>query len=371
MIVTAVFALLTITVIATIKIYPAFGAAATGERLERMKASRHFEKGIFKNLIPTGMNTHGTGILGATYDFLAGNKDRQPNWTIPVVQLDPKELEDRSESGMHITWLGHSAVLIELDGKVIFADPMMGKVPAPFEFIGTKRFSSELPIKIEELPYIDIVILSHDHYDHLDHGSIMKLKEKVGQFYMPLGVGAHLESWGVDPEKIHELDWFEDAEVEGIKLVATPARHFSGRFVVDKDKTLWSSWVIIGKNERIFFSGDSGYLDEFKTIGEKYGPFDITLLECGQYGIHWPDIHMMPEETVQAHIDLKGSKMMPIHWGAFNLSLHAWTEPVERLKKQAKITGIEVLTPRIGERFSVAKGLSPNEWWVQTMSNEQ
>jgi L-ascorbate metabolism protein UlaG (beta-lactamase superfamily) len=237
--------------------------------------------------------------------------------------------------------------------------------------IGSKRYSVTLPIEPEHLPPIDAVILSHDHYDHLDYHSIQKLKDKVGKFIVPFGVGSHLVRWGVHPAKISEYDWWSELELDGLKLVCTPARHFSGRSLFNRDSTLWCSWVIMGQQTRIFYGGDSGYAPHFKEIGEKYGPFDLTFMECGQYDERWPAIHMMPEETVQAHIDVLGKLMIPIHWSAFTMALHDWTDPIERVTKAAKERNVNISTPRIGEAVNVGSAEYPaSVWWNKHSQRE-
>jgi len=211
---------------------------------------------------------------------------------------------------------------------------------------------------------IDAVLLSHDHYDHLDYGSIVKLRNKVKHFFVPLGVGAHLARWGVDPTKISEHDWWDEVQFEGLTLASTPARHFSGRSLKDRDTTLWCSWVIVGPEARVFFSGDSGYGPHFAEIGEKYGPFDLTLIECGQYDARWAAIHMLPEESVQAHLDVQGKVMMIVHWAAFTLGLHDWTDPVERVSKAAEAQNIRFSTPKIGETVIIGAAEYPASiWW--------
>jgi L-ascorbate metabolism protein UlaG (beta-lactamase superfamily) len=242
---------------------------------------------------------------------------------------------------------------------------MLGPVPAPHPWLGSKRFNDTLPLAIERIPQLDAVIISHDHYDHLDFGSITKLKDRVNHFYVPLGIAAHLVSWGVSEEKITEMDWWESTNFDGIELVAAPSRHFSGRGVTDRFKTQWSSWVIKGKNDAVYFSGDSGYDTHFKTIGDKYGPFDIAIMECGQYDQQWPLIHMMPEETVQATIDVRGSLLLPIHWGAFKLGLHSWTDPAKRVSKAASEKQVNLTTPIIGETIVLGTKAPSSEWWVQ------
>ncbi len=219
-------------------------------------------------------------------------------------------------------------------------------------------------LPIEKLPYIDAVVLSHDHYDHLDYESIIKLKDKVGHFYVPLGVSAHLIEWGVDPDKITELDWWKEVNVEGFTFICTPARHFSGRSLFNGFTTLWASWIVRTENSNVFFSGDSGYGPHFKEIGKRYGPFDFVMLECGQYNELWKDIHMMPEQTVQAAIDLNGKLMMPIHWGAFTLAMHPWTDPIIRVTASAHERHVAITTPKIGEPVLLQQPVFPHsEWW--------
>lgn len=241
---------------------------------------------------------------------------------------------------------------------------MLGKIPSPIPIFVGKRYSENLPANIQDLPHIDAVLISHDHYDHLDYDSILKLRDKVKRFLVPLGIGAHLERWGVEKTRIQEFDWWDEIEFEGLKVIAAPARHFSGRSLTDRNATLWCSWVIHSKQGRIFYSGDSGYGLHFKEIGSKHGPFDLTLIECGQYDNRWADIHMMPEEAVQAHLDVKGKVMLPIHWGAFTLAFHDWDEPVERIIGISEEKNVAVATPKIGEPVEIGTSKYPiSLWW--------
>ncbi|RNI32465.1 hypothetical protein EFA69_03840 [Rufibacter immobilis] len=344
---------------------PQFGAAAQGQSLERLQKSPQYRDGKFHNTSPTPMMDESPLLdkVKIFAKFLGGVEGSSPTDPLPMATLTKEDFLSDTSTTPKITWFGHSAVLLELDGKRIFADPMLGQRASPVSFIGSKRFSDQLPIKIEDLPPLDVVLLSHDHYDHLDHGTIKKLKEKTKHFFVPLGVAAHLVKWGVAPEKITELDWWETASYEGIFLAAAPARHFSGRSLTDRDRTLWCSWVLKGAQHSIYFGGDSGYDTHFKQIGEKYGPFDLTLLECGQYNEAWKYIHMMPEQTAQAFLDLKGKVLMPTHWGAFSLALHHWKEPIERLTKAAARQNIPVATPIIGQRWQVGRELPARPWW--------
>jgi L-ascorbate metabolism protein UlaG (beta-lactamase superfamily) len=241
-------------------------------------------------------------------------------------------------------------------------DPVFHRA-SPVPVIGSS-FPIQHPISIDDLPTVDAVIISHDHYDHLDYETVKSIQEKTKHFFVPLGLGAHLQYWGVPETKITELDWWENVSYENLKLVCTPAQHFSGRKLNNSQSTLWSSWVITSSSENIYFSGDSGYASHFKSIGEKYGPFDIALLECGQYNEQWSDIHMMPEETAQAGLDVNAKKIMPIHWAGFKLALHDWKDPITRVTKKADALGIEVITPQIGEHININDSTNTfNKWW--------
>jgi L-ascorbate metabolism protein UlaG (beta-lactamase superfamily) len=344
------------------KYYPAFGGKSSDKKVHVFRQSKNFNKSTFVNQIPTVMDTSIKSMVTMLRDFLKGNPNAKPNWQIPVEHVDPINLQGHNQSTL--TWFGHSTLLLQIEGKTILLDPMFGKSPSPFPRFGSKRYSDTFPIELEKLPTIDAVILSHDHYDHLDYSSIKKLISKVGQFLVPLGVGSHLERWGVDPGKISEHDWWDEFEFEGLKLACTPARHFSGRSLFDRNRSLWCSWVIIGKHTNVYFGGDSGYGPHFEEIGVKYGPFDMTLLECGQYDKRWSAIHMMPEEVVQAHLDVKGKVMIPIHWSAFTLAFHDWTDPIERVTKAAKERKIAISTPKIGESVRIGAAEYPvSTWW--------
>lgn len=359
-IVVSLVGILIFAVILFVNLSPEFGGKVNGEYKEKVEKSGNYKNGKFQNLSKTEVMKD---MDWSTVPEYFTNGSKVPDWSIPVEKLPPDYFDNFSDSLTRLTWFGHSALLLEIDGKKLFLDPMLGPVPAPHPMLGSKRFNDTLPMAIEDLPKLDAVLISHDHYDHLDYGTIQKLKHKVGKFFVPLGVGAHLRSWGVDKEKIYELDWWEKVDFMGITLVATPARHFSGRGVLDRFSTLWCSWVIKGDDKNIFFGGDSGYDASFKEIGLKYGPFDFAMLECGQYDEQWPEIHMMPEETVQANVDLNSKLLMPIHWGAFKLGLHAWQEPAQRVSKKAVELNVELATPRIGQSIILGESIPSTNWW--------
>jgi L-ascorbate metabolism protein UlaG (beta-lactamase superfamily) len=249
-----------------------------------------------------------------------------------------------------------------LEGTRILVDPVWGERASPISFFGPKRFY-EPPIPLDELPPVDAVVLSHDHYDHLNEETIKALRDRVPLFIAPLGVGAHLEYWGVDADKIAETDWWESVQVGSLKLVCTPARHFSGRFFTTRNQTLWSGWAILGSERKAYYSGDSGYSHMFREIGRRLGPFDITLMETGAYNQDWPDVHFGPEQAIQAHLDVGGEVFMPVHWGMFDLSFHNWTEPVERILVEAEELGIKAVTPRPGASVELPPPEEVDHWW--------
>ncbi len=328
---------------------------------EMERRSSNFREGRFRNSLVTKIGGSGKDFLKDFVDYLTGGKNRYPSRPLETRKVKTDETGNGKEP--KVFWLGHSTCLIEVEGRFILTDPMFSRRASPLPFLGPREFPYTHHIAIEDLPEIEAVLISHDHYDHLDYASILALKEKVRHFYVPLGVGEHLKAWGIPESKITELDWWQEAKNGPLSFTATPARHFSGRGIGDRNRTLWASWIIRSFENRIFFGGDSGYFDGFKEIGDTYGPFDITLLECGAYNKSWPDIHMTPEQTLQAHLDLRGKVLLPIHWGKFSLSLHTWTEPVERLLKEAARRGAFVTTPHIGEAVAISGELPKTAWW--------
>lgn len=358
---------LTVFTLVYVKTSPQFGGNPTEESIQKMSVSKQFKNGAFENAIPTKQST---GFEWSSIPkFFTNGENKVPTTLLPQQELTKKMFEIK-DSLPRVTWFGHSAIFLELENKNIFIDPMLGDVPAPHPLLGGSRFNKDLPLNIESLPDIDLVLISHDHYDHLDYGTIQQIKDKVNQFYVPLGIKAHLTKWGVEAHKIKEFDWWESAIFAEIEVTAAPARHFSGR-AFKRNNTLWSSWIIKSKNHSIFFSGDSGYAPHFKEIGEKYGPFDFAMMECGQYNHQWAHIHMTPEETIIASKDVKANLVMPIHWGAFKLALHSWDDPIVRATKKAEELNIKLASPILGESFLIDSNNYPsNKWWKQVPKSE-
>jgi L-ascorbate metabolism protein UlaG (beta-lactamase superfamily) len=290
----------------------------------------------------------------------ADRKAPAPVSAIPIRLIDQQDLLSSTEDAIYR--LGHSTLLLRLDSEFILIDPVFSERASLVQWAGPKRFHAP-PISIENLPNIKAVIISHDHYDHLDKAAIKQLDQKVEQFVTPLKVGKHLEKWGVSRSKITELNWWQSTQLDSLELTATPAQHYSGRGLFDRDETLWASWVIKSKHTNLFFSGDGGYFSGFKDIGNKYGPFDITMIETGGYNKMWSDIHMLPEQSLQAHLDLRGKAMLPIHNGTFDLALHDWFDPFESINKLAKDHDVQLLTPIFGEPVSIASPVNTTAWW--------
>ncbi|MDB5197463.1 MAG: fold metallo-hydrolase [Flaviaesturariibacter sp.] len=289
---------------------------------------------------------------------------REPVKGLGPFKADLQLFQNSIPDALRVTWLGHSSTLLEIDGKRLLTDPLWYQRVSPFKHIGPKRFFQN-PIDLYELPFIDLILLSHDHYDHLDKDALVWLvKEKRVPIVTMLGVGKRLIDWGVPAQLVTELDWWQSAEpFEGFRVTAAPARHFSGRWLNDRFTTLWGSFAIKGPQHNVYFGADSGYYDGFKTIGERLGPFDLTMLEIGAYDQEWAAIHMGPHLALQAQQDLGSGLLMPIHWGTFNLALHPWKEPVERLLVAGAEKGIDLLLPRPGETCDLAKGAYNSRWW--------
>lgn len=327
---------------------------------ELVRASPQFRDGAFHNPRPTRWLP-----AGATADVLGnlflGGRARRPSVPVPLVPPDRPDSPAPAD-GLRLTWYGHASTLVELDGARVLFDPVWSTRVSPSRAVGPKRLHA-VPHPLAALPPLDAVVISHDHYDHLDMDTVRALgRHGTAAFVVPLGVGAHLRTWGIPAERIVELDWGASARVRGLRLTATPARHFSGRGLA-RDTTLWASWAVAGPRHRVFYSGDTGYFAGFADIGREHGPFDLTLVQVGAYARSWPDVHMTPEEGVTAHRDLRGGLLVPVHWGTFRLAPHPWAEPVERLLETAGQRGVPVAVPRPGERLDVAHPPPVEPWW--------
>lgn len=339
-----------------------FGGRVRGARLERARHSPQFADGKFRN------PQRSTAAPASTREMLRrqffGREQRQPIGPIPVVTRTARDYATPPASGLRATWIGWASVLVEIDGRVILTDPIWSARCSPSTLVGPKRFHPP-PISLRELPRIDAVMISHDHYDHLDMPTVRTLGSRGTHFFVPLGVGAHLERWGVASEQIHELDWNESVDFEGLSITATPSRHYSGRNPRHANETLWASWVVKGPRHRIFFSGDSGYSDRFRAIGAEHGPFDLTLIKIGASDPTWSEIHMTPEEAVQTHLDVRGRVMLPVHWATFNLAFHAWRDPADRALAAATKAGVALVVPKLGAFVEPEAARPPQEiWWA-------
>ncbi len=336
---------------------PAFGGDFEGARLQRMLASTHYHGDHFENVPPYD---HVTQWFATARAYLQGQQ-REPQFTIPVVPLDPQALQSPAAGGLRAWWLGHATVLVEVDGVRVLTDPILSERASPFQFAGPERFHPS-PIPLEQLTGIDAVVVSHDHYDHLDMATVQQLARGGTQFYVGLGVGAHLERWGVPAAQVHEMDWWQSAELRGVRIHATPARHYSGRKRMD-DSTLWASWMLRGPTHSVYFSGDTGYGPHFAEIRQRLGAPELALMKAGAYGSTWLDIHMDPEHAVQAHLDLGADTLLPVHWATFNLAYHAWVEPIERTLAAARVQGVRLVTPRPGQVVDWSEPFANEAWY--------
>jgi L-ascorbate metabolism protein UlaG (beta-lactamase superfamily) len=351
-------------IIVFMNVAPAFGGDPTSEQKEAYQQLSNYADGHFVNELPTSVFVDSPDTSS---NDSSGSEvvNRDPANPIPVSAIDWNQVNSKNDS---LTWLGHSAYLLSIDDNKILLDPMLSPVASPVSFVGINRYEYTEDIMmniIDEMPPINAVLITHDHYDHMDYQSIVKLNSKVSHFFVPLGCGAHLIRWGIPEEKITELNWWEEAEYQGLTVALTPSRHGSGRDLFSIDTTLWGGWVILGSKNRVYTSGDGGYGPHFEEIGNKYGPFDITLMEGAQYDRRWAEIHMVPEQAVQAHLDVNGETMMLMHWGAFTLANHAWNEPIERALEKANEREVNIIAPKIGETITLDSDLEMpiTPWW--------
>ncbi len=338
-----------------------FGGKITSDWKAKYQASSNWKNGAFQNLMETQTALNWKLLPTILYKQLKGHKAGQPSSLLPVAPFNAEQFHFQPEK-TKLIWYGHSVVLLKLNNKTILIDPMFGPDASPIGPKRTKRFSADTLAIIDDLPDIDLMLLTHDHYDHLDFASIAKLKPKIKQAFVALGAKRHLMDWGVNETIIQEFDWWDTKIFHGIQVSFTPTRHFSGRGLTSMTKCLWGGWALKTDQENIWFSGDGGYSHHFKEIGDRLGPFDLGMMECGQYCVDWAQIHMFPEESVQAALDAKVKTAMPIHWAGFNLSYqHAWHEPAHEFIKHAQQKQLHYITPNLGQIFDY-QSITHN-WW--------
>jgi L-ascorbate metabolism protein UlaG (beta-lactamase superfamily) len=339
--------------------WPAFGHTAEGTRRARMERSPQWRDGQFHN--PEPIVNDIAGMLGGLFDV---SPVASPAATFPTARVDPALFARAPASGLRVTWFGHSSILLEIDGHRVLTDPMWSEHSSPLSFIGPTRWFAP-PIALGDLPGLDAVVISHDHYDHLDYRTLRAMKSWKTTFVVPLGLGAILEGWGIAHERIVELDWWERTKVRGLEIVCTPARHASGRTPFDRDENLWGGYALLGSTHRAYYSGDTGLFPGMREIGARLGPFDVTLIESGQYNRTWPDWHVGPEQAVAAHRMVQGRVLVPVHWGLLQLAYHGWTEPVERVLAEAARHQIRVLTPKPGQSVEPTTAAPIARWWPE------
>lgn len=337
---------------------PVFGGVPEGARLERMRQSPQFRNGRFENTPPYVSSMSPTRELKA---WMA-DEVREPTFQVPVLPIAANDLAAPAAPGLRAWWLGHASTLVEIDGVRILTDPVFSKRVSPFQFAGPARMHPA-PLAMEQWKNIDAVVISHDHFDHLDMDTVRQLAAGGTHFYVGLGIGAHLERWGVPPAQVHDMDWWEKTEIKGVAIHCVPARHYSGRKSMD-NSTLWSSWMMKGPSHSAYFSGDTGYAGHFKAIRERLGAPELAVIKVGAYGDTWLDIHMNPEAAMQAHKDLGAATLLPVHWATFNMAYHEWAEPIVRSVAAANTQGVQLITPRPGEKFEFGKPFANTAWYL-------
>ncbi len=361
---------LSILIIAAVLFYKSwapFGGRISGERLTRVQASPRYHDGKFVNTLPQPTVTAGEVWLYIR-EHLFGEQVREPSSPIPVASpvsgVPPATVQDPPLPGLRTTWFGHSTVYMEMDGLRLLVDPVFADRASPFNSMGPKRFHPP-PVALDDLPRIDAVLISHDHPDHLDMGTVKHLALQGTRFFVPLGVGAHFDRWGIPHDQVTELVWWESAAVGGLKIVCTPAQHYSGRRGFDYMATLWSSWSVIGPEHSVFYSGDTGFSEHFQKIGDELGPFDLSMIKIGLYGpgASWIFSHMDPEDAIKGHLAVGARRLLPVHWGTFNIALHDWDEPIKRAIRAAKENEVDMVTPRVGEVVIAGEAFSSHSWW--------
>lgn len=338
------------------------GALPAAGRLERIQQSAQWRDGRFRNALPRVDGPLTESI--SRWLFGGGSPHASPDAPLVVQRRTRPEFDTVPVSGLRVTWLGHSTALIELGGQRVLTDPMWGQRASPLSWVGPGRFFPP-PLALADLPHIDAVVISHDHYDHLDMNTVRALAARGTRFIVPLGIGARLAGWDVPAAQVTELDWWENVAIGSLTITATPSRHFSGRWIHDPDQTLWAGWSIASRSGRVYYSGDTALLDDMEAIGARLGPFDIALIEIGEYDALWSDVHLGPEQAVRASRIVRASALLPVHWATFALALHGWTEPIERTLVAAAREGVRVATPVPGESVEPSRTLPNRRWWPQ------
>ncbi len=342
-----------------------FGGSITEEHKKIYSRSPRWNGKKFTNFSEPEFNLKGHAFYEFFKKQIHNRPIKKPKNNLEIIPFDKEKWKSENQLPQFI-WYGHAALFLKLSGKNILIDPMLGDNTTPIAPIASKRYSKDTLKLIDEFPDIDAVFYTHDHYDHLDYDSVRKLKNKTRHFFVALGVGRHLESWGIPPSKITEFDWWEETNWEGIKITFTPTKHFSGRGPFDRTQSLWGGWVFQTEKHNIYWSGDGGYGEHFKEIGNKFDSFDWAFLECGQYNKLWPQVHMFPEESIQAGIDTNTKLSIPYHWGGFTLSSHPWKEPAERFVKAAQEKERGYHIPRLGE-ITTMNRISNTEHWYENI----
>jgi L-ascorbate metabolism protein UlaG (beta-lactamase superfamily) len=338
-----------------------FGKHADGERLSRMQQSPEWHDDRFNNSGRVSQD-----FYAAIKRSLESVPNTEPALPVPVHAGDVAQYASPPASGLRVTWFGHSSTLVEIDGARVLTDPIWSERASPAQWIGPRRWFAP-PLTLAQLAQVDAVVISHDHYDHLDRATVVALKDRTqAVFVVPLGIGAHLAYWGIPADRIVELDWWQSTKIGALEVTATPSRHASGRLKPQSDQTLWAGYALRGPAHKVWYSGDTGFFPGLSEIGERLGPFDLTLIEAGQYDAAWPDWHLGPEQAVEAHRLVRGKIMQPVHWGLFKLAQHGWTEPAERVLAAAGCVGVQVVTPQPGLATEPSLALQAQRWWPQT-----
>lgn len=343
---------------------PQFGGRMSDDERDQFSRSAQWDGKQFVNQTETVMNVNIRTLPKLLKAQFTDREKRTPKGRLPLQRFDRQAWEQDTAQAKFI-WFGHSTGMVRLQGKNLLIDPMFGADASPIGPFRTRRYSDSTLYIIDQLPAIDAVFITHDHYDHLDMDSFRKLNGKVAHYFVPLGIKRHLVRWDIPAEKITELDWWDGASIAGIHATFVPSRHFSGRGLFDRGESLWGGWVFKTDSTSMYWSGDGGYGDHFKEIGQRFGPFDWAFLECGQYNEHWHHIHMYPEESVQAALDVQAKTSIPIHWGAFTLALHDWKDPVDRFSQEAKRRGVHVALPELGEVITHSTPEVQDKWWQE------